>query len=450
MPNIGLNIAASGVDAAQTAMDTIAQNLSNANSPGYVAETANLTTNPGGDVLGVGDGVRVTSVSQANDTLLVNSVQQSQGAVAQSSALQQMLQQAQLAFQEPSSSGVSADLSSFWQAWDNIAKNPTDPAARQQVVDLAQNLVTDFNQANQQLQTTSDNASTQLGNLVTEANQLLGQVATINSQIYAAQKGGGSPNSLIDQRNQLMSKLATDIGATGSTQADGTFQVKVGGVTLVAGGWYDQLKQVLGTPESLVTKTSGVTLPASAGTAAGLLAGMNSYIGGSSGYRAQLATVEGALANSVNTALGNGVTTTGASGSAYPLFQTDATGNWTVNQSIVSDPSLIAAASSTSTAPVNDGSNAQAIANMWDSATGPDAAYRNLVQQVGDQVSSVNNQVQAQTGIANAAQQNLQAVTGVDPNQQLVSLMNFQQAYQASAKVISTVDSAMQALMAAV
>ena len=451
MSNVSFNIAASGISAAQTAMDTIAQNLSNANTPGYVAETAQLVTNPGGDPLGVGDGVRVTSVSQANDTLLVSHVQQAQGALAQSSALQQVLSQAQLTFQEPSANGLGSALSNFWQSWDNIVKNPSDPAARMQVVTQAQNLVSDLQQGSQQLATTSSNASTQLGQVVSEANTLLGQVANLNSQIFSTQNSGGNPNSLIDQRNQLMSQLSKDIGAVGTTMPDGTFQVKVGGVALVQGNWSDTLELTAsGSTQSVVAQTSGVALSNSYGMAAGLLAAINQYL---PGYQSQLDTVANALASTVNTQLAAGYTSTGAAG--QPLFVGSGATGISVNPAIAGDPSLIAASgvANTATAPnaaVNNGSNAQAMASLWNSPTGPDVAYRALVQQVGNQVSAVNNQVQSSTSMANAAQQNLQAVTGVDPNQQLVNLMNFQQTYQAAAKVVATVSSAVQALMAAV
>jgi flagellar hook-associated protein 1 FlgK len=453
MSDISLNIAATGIDAAQTAMDTIAQNLSNTQTPGYLEETANVVTNPGGDRLGVGDGARVVSVGQAADGLLVTTAQQANGALAQATALQQVLAQAQLGFQEPSSNGLSADLSSFWQSWDEIAKNPTDPAARQEVVDLAGTVVSDLQQGHQQLVTTAANASAQLGNVVTEANTLLGQVAELNSQVVTTESTGGSANALIDQRNQLMDQLSKDIGAVGTLAPDGSLQVKVGGVALVQGNWSDTLEAVpSGGQETLVAKASGATLPVMSGTSAGLLAALNQYL---PSYTSQLDTVAADLASTVNGQLEAGYSVspgpppTTAPGQA--LFVGSGAAGIAVNPTIVSDPSQIAA-SGTSAMPdaTNDGSNAQAVSDLWNSPTGPDVAYRTLVENIGDQVSSVNNQVQALTSVSTAAQQNLQAVTGVDPNQQMVALMNYQQSYQASAKVISTVDSAIQSLLAAV
>ena len=447
MPNVSLNIAATGLDAAQTAMDTIAQNLSNANTPGYVTETANLVNNPGGDPLGVGDGVRVTSVTQTGDTLLLSNAQQAGSALAQSTALQQVLQQAQFSFQEPSSSGLGSDLSKFWQSWDQVASNPSDPAGRQSVVDLAQNVATDLQQASAQLSTTTANTISQLSGTVSTANTLLAEVAGLNQQITATASTGGSPNSLIDQRTQLMGQLADGIGAVGTAQPDGSLKVTVGGIALVDGNWSDKLSvQMSGTTASVVAGTSKATLAPTAGTTAGLLAAVNQYL---PTYQSQLDSVANNLSSLVNGALTSGFTATGAAGT--PLFTGSGAAAISVSSSIAANPQLIAA-SGTATMPdaTNDGSNAQAVANMWNSPGGPDVAYRALVQNVGDQVSSVNSQVQAQTSVSNAAQQNLQAVTGVNPNDQLVRLLNFQQSYQAAAKVISTADAAVQSLLAAV
>src|ERR1700722_10148215 len=232
MGDLALSIAASGLDAQQTAMDTISENLTNANTPGYISERAEFTAELGGDLFGVGDGVRVVGVSQNSDQLLTTNAQQSQGILAQSTALQQILQGAQAAFPEPSSSGISADLSSFWQSWDAISQDPSNPAPRTEVVDMAENLASDFQQAAQQIANLQDNAQASVTSSVSQANTMLQQVATLNGQITAIQGSGTTANALIDQRNQIMNQLATTIGAVGVSEPDGTMDVNVQGVTL--------------------------------------------------------------------------------------------------------------------------------------------------------------------------------------------------------------------------
>lgn len=448
MSDLSLNIAASGLTAQQAAIDTISENLANANTPGYVSETAVLRPNPGGDLLGVGDGVSVTGIDQNGDSLLMTNVLQSQGALSQSTALQQVLQGVEAAFPEPNGSGIANDLSTFWQSWDAVAQDPSNPAPRAQVVDLAQNLATDFNQASTQLDNLEQNAQSQLTSVVGQANTMLAQVASLNQRITAFGGSGTQANALIDQRNQVMTQLASAIGAVAVPQGDGSINVNVGGITLVQGNWNDTLS-LTGSPGSLAitTTSTAVAIPASSGTASGLMAALNQYL---PAYGSQLDASANALASTVNNQLAAGYTATGASGAGYPLFSGSGAAGLTVNPAVAADTSLIAA-SGTSTLPnaVNDGSNAQAMAELYNSATGPDQAYQTFIQGMGSQVQAVNSQVQSQTSVSTAASQNLASVAGVNTNDQMVQLLAFQQAFQASAKLISSVDTMMQSLIQA-
>jgi len=447
--DLGLSIAASGLDAQQAVMNTISQNLANASTTGYVSENANLTTLPGGDALGIGGGARVDSVTQANDGLLQANAAQTTGALAQATALQQVLSSAQGIFPEPGSNGISAQLSSFWQAWDTLAQDPSNPAGSTQVVNLAHNLTTALSQASGQLTQLQTSAQSQLGSVVGQTNNVLAQVAQLNTQIVASKGAGANPNALIDQQNQLLGTLATTIGAVSTTADNGSVTVRVGGITLVQGSFADTL-EVSGAPGSvaITSASSGATIPATGGNASGLLAAINQYL---PSYQSQLDAVANSLASTVNTQLAAGYTATGVSGATNPLFTGSGAAGLTVNAAVAANPQLIAA-SGTSALPdaTNDGSNAQAMADLYNTPGGPDQTYQSFIQTIGTQVQTTNNQVQAQTSVANAAQANLQAVVGVDPNQQMVQMLATQQAFQASAQLISTVSTMMQSLLTAV
>ncbi len=456
MSNIGLEIAASGVNAAQTAMDTIAQNLSNTNTPGYVSETANLTALSSGEQSGVGGGVAVASVTQNTDNLLAANVAQTSAALAQSTALQQALQQAQLAFGNPSSStGLGADLSSFWKSWNQLSTNPTSQADLQAVVDSAQTVVTDLSQASGQITAAYNNASSQLTNTVSQANTLLGQVASLNNQIIKQGATGTSVSALSDQQNQLLTQLASNIGATWTASPNGSVNVAVGGVTLVQGNWSDTLAvNNTGTASNpnlqVVAQSTNVALSASSGTAAGLLAALNIYLSPSTSTSTSNSQPQSfqSLLNTVATNLAtvvNGPLQAAAGSASADLFSSPGAGYYTASNITVA-PNFVANASLIP----NLGSTAQTLAGLYNSSAGPDVAWQAAVVNVGTQVSQVNNQVQSQTATANAAQQNLQSVSGVNQNTALVELMNFQSTYQAAAKVITTVDTALQSLLAAV
>lgn len=466
MGNLGIDIAGSALTAQQAAMDAVAQNLSNASTPGYVAESAVLTVNPASAGDGVGSGVRVSGISQPADQLAQVANQQAQGALSQATALQQVLSQVQDAFPTGSGTGISSQLASFWSAWDDITQDPSSAAPYTQVVDLAQGLVTSLHEASNQITQAHASTQQQLDDVVTNANSLLGQVAGLNNQILEVGASGGSTSQLVDQQNALVDQLASDLGATTSTSANGTLNVIVGGTALVQGTTADQLATgsdpTTGATTVLAVTGSGsagasVALSVTSGAAAGLLGAVNTYL---PGYQSQLDSVAQALASSVDTQLAAGYTTSGTSGD--PLFV--ASGNASsspsgvtaatisVNPSVVANPQGTLAVSSTASMPgaSNNGANAQAMAELGSSGTGPDQAFTNFIQRIGTDVQSANSQVSAQTSVSNAVNQNLQEIGGVNTNEQMVNMLNYQQTYQAAAQVVSSINLAVQSLLSAV
>ena len=217
----------------------------------------------------------------------------------------------QTTFPEPGTSGLQAQLSTFWSSWDAIATNPSETAPRTEVINQAQNLVSTLNQDTASLTQTSQQTATQISTDVGQVNGLLSQVAALNQQIVSTQAAGSEPNSLIDQRNGLVSELGNDIGITTTPQSDGSIDVFVGGVQLVQGSSADSLTTTsTGSPPTIgiVSNNTGITLPVSSGTLAGLLTAVNVSI---PGFQSQLNTVATNLATTVNDALGQGYDASG-------------------------------------------------------------------------------------------------------------------------------------------
>ncbi|MDA8291646.1 MAG: flagellar hook-associated protein FlgK [Actinomycetota bacterium] len=470
----GLSIAVSGLNAERTAIDVVSQNVANAQTPGYVSESVQLAALPGGGTLGVGDGVQVTTISQATNALLSANNNQAQGSLSNLSSLQQVLTGIQNVFplgQSSSTSSTTAStnsslagqLSNFWSAWDAVAQSPSSAAPRTQIVDMAQGLATTLQEASTQLDQLSQNTSAQIASQVSQVNTLVAQAASLNGAIVQTSGGGQSPNQLEDQLNNVVGQLASLAGVNVQMQSNGTAQISVGGVSIVQG---DQAASLAtsssGGQVSIVASPGNVAVPVSSGSLAGLLAGLNQYI---PQYQSQLDGVAASLATTVNTQLAAGWTAGSAGPPAVaaapggPLFVASGGGAVTassisVSAAISANPALIAAAgpNAGSTGPVgtNDGSNAQALAELGTVSTGPDVAYQNLVEGIGSITQYANTQVSSQTAVANQAQQALSSVTGVNQDTQLTQLMQYQTNYQASAKVVTVIDAAMQSLLAAV
>jgi flagellar hook-associated protein 1 FlgK len=455
-----LSIASSSLDAMRAAMATTSENIANAQTPGYVDESAQLSALPGGDALGVGDGVQVTTVAQAANALLAANNSQAQGSLANLSALQQVLTGVENLFplgnSTSSTSGTSAndslagDLASFWSQWDSVAADPTAPAPLTQLVTMAQGITQNLNETSSALSSLATNAQGQLTQQISQVNGLLSQAAQLNQSILT-QGGSGTgagANQQVDQLNAVVGQLSQLAGVTVSTQQNGTAFISIGGIALVQGDQASSLADsTTGGVTSITTQPGGVAVPVSGGSIAGLLAGVNQYI---PQFQSELDSVASALATTVNTQLAAGYTTSGVSGATEPMFTGSSASTIAVNPTVVANPALLAVASTTGAAAANDGSNAQAMAELGASAGAPDADYQKLVGDIGAATQNVNSQVTVQTSVANQAQQSLQAVTGVNQDQELTNLMQFQQIYQASAKLITVVDTAVQSLLSAV
>ncbi|CAG4933784.1 unnamed protein product [Acidithrix sp. C25] len=447
-------------------MDVVSQNIANVNTPGYTRETANLSAviNPGSNI---GSGAIVASVSQISDSFLQAQAQSASADSHAATSLSSALSSAQTNFQEPSPIGINEQLSSLWNAFDQVSNQPNLMAARTQLVNIAQQLSTTINSDSQGLTNLYNGTVSQVQSSVTSINQQLKQVATLNGQIMAAQGQNGA-NTLIDQRNQLVQSITDSIGARVVNGSNGSISIFSGGIALVSGIVADSLNVQAPTAPatgtaSIVSNSTGATLPVASGTIGGNLAALNnnipSYMTNLNNFADQLATqVNGALAPSSGGTYGYAtppISTTNPLPAGQPLFSVStssstAAATISVNQAVSTNPNLIASSSSSNT-PM-DGSIAAAVAALGSSSssTSPDALYNAIVTQVGLDVSTAQSNVKTQSARSQSATSALASVSGVNTNQELVNMVAFQNAYQAAAKVIATVATSIQSLISAV
>lgn len=486
MSDLGIDIAASGLNAQQALLDTAAQNLANVSTPGYAQESVNLSPVPTEAGTGVGQGVIIGSVSAATSALyesLANTAAGQLGAANQAASVQGAAQQA---FPEPSSTGLSAQLDQLFSDLSTLATEPSSPAATATVVNDASQVANSLNDAYQQLSTTSAQLVNDLqgsgndgGGLVGQANQLINQIAQLNQGIIAGTNANETPNSLIDERRQAVTQLATLVGVSTTTQTDGSMTVALNGVQLVSGTTATDLVTASGSGgtvalQTAITAGSGAPVSVSAGGEIGsLLTGINTTL---PSYQSQLSGVADALAGALNPLQAGGVSAAGTpgpssaaangwAGATLPAnffvnngspttYTPDASSAATiaVNPALVADPSQLATAAGTVTAgqPTIDATTAQAMAAVGSETNGPTAIYQTLVGIVGTQTQQANdNQTSAQS-LSDTATANLSSIEGVDSNEQTVDVLAAQNAYQATASVISSINQSLQSLLQAV
>jgi flagellar hook-associated protein 1 FlgK len=275
-----------------------------------------------------------------------------------------------------------------------------------------------------------------------------------------------------------VSTLSGQLGLNVSYNSDGTVNVYSGTEALVSGDNYQQLSlSTSGPPYSLTWSNDQTAYQPSSGSVAGMLDVVNNYV---PGYQQNLDQVAQSLMGSVNHLMSTGYDQAGNPG--VPFFLGTGAGDIEVNPALVANPSDIGANASPtpagSTATNEDGTvaaevgelpnsqtvtmsvpaggwSAGASATAWAGATATtgteaDQAYNQLVTGIGQTTSSVNNQLTDQQTVTTNINSALQSATGVNTDQELTNMVMYQNAYDASAKFISTVQSVLQSLISMV
>ena len=241
-------ISVSALQAFQTAIAVTSNNIANANTAGYDDENVNLTdavpTSAGSAP--IGGGVNVASVTRSFNQLNENQLNSSQSGLSQLNSLQTYTNQIDNIV-GTTAGGLSTALTNYYSAWSTVANDPTSSASRQALLDQAQGVATSLASTNGQLQTLNTGINAGITQDVTQINSLTTAISSLNQQIVSttAEAGGQAPNSLLDQRGQLVSRLSQLIGVSTTTDTNGAINVFVGnGQPLVLEGTTTQLTTV--------------------------------------------------------------------------------------------------------------------------------------------------------------------------------------------------------------
>ena len=223
--------ALSGMNAAQLGLATTEHNIANASTPGFTRQQILLGSRAGQQTGGgfIGQGVDVTGVRRIYDQFLNTQVLQEQNQASYLTAYHSAMKQIDNLIADPVA-GVSPAMQSFFEALNGVANNPESMPARQTLLGNAQFAVNRFQAIDQRLSDIANGLTGQIANSVNTVNSYAQQIAVLNGNIKRATASGQGqqPNDLIDQRDQMITKLNQEIKTTVLQQSDGTASVFVG------------------------------------------------------------------------------------------------------------------------------------------------------------------------------------------------------------------------------
>ncbi|WP_210486854.1 flagellar hook-associated protein FlgK [Pantoea ananatis] len=280
-----INSAMSGLSAAQAALSTTSNNISNNTVAGYSRQTTILaeanSTLQGKSYYG--NGVNVTGVQREYDSFIAAQLRGS--SATYNAANTQYSQVSNIDdLMSTSTTNLSTAIQGFFSNMQNVVSNANDPAARQSMLSNSQGLVNQFQTQAQYLTNMQNSVNTNIASNVDQINTFTTQISNLNQQIAKlSTANGATPNDLLDQRDQLVNGLNNIVGVTVSQQ-DGSYTVSMAnGLSLVNG--FQSTKLVAMPSSSDLTRTTvgyvdpqagNVQLPESSITT-GSLGGMLSF-----------------------------------------------------------------------------------------------------------------------------------------------------------------------------
>lgn len=239
---MGLGSAYRGMAAAQAALNTMGNNVANANTDGYSRQRVDLTAstsiqevsmNTSVSLAQVGAGVDIQQISRIRDDFLEQKVRAETSTLGANQTVQEQVNLVEAQFQEPGDSGLNSVMTGYFNSWDELAAQPESVSARSQVREQGLAVANTLNSLNRNLTRMRVEADSQVQQQVADANTYLHQIANLNLQIAQTRVIGAGANTLMDQRDVALEKLSKIINIQTTSQADGKVFVYLAGRGLI-------------------------------------------------------------------------------------------------------------------------------------------------------------------------------------------------------------------------
>ena len=437
-----------GVQANQSAIKLTSENIANVNTPNYSRRLAtfsdmNSTTAKFGTLSS--SNVSEDIYRKRNSFVDAQFLQQNPN-LSKYTTDTELFTQIEDIFAEPGDSGISEHLDEFWSAWGDLSNDPESETARMVVVDKAVALEKAFNRVNSELVNLKENIGTNLQSDVDAINSKLNALAQINTEISA-----NNSDALMDERDTLVTELSEYFEIQTSEGQHGEITVSVAGQILVSNETVNEI--VLYTENSgnsydfnIKVRNATNKIDVQSGEIGSMLSIANDYI---PNYQSRLDNVAVNLANEVNSVHEKGYDLSGHTGINFFKTNINSAGNFAVNTTITDNPYLVAtsdqlgeSANSNIAKMINELQNQNTL-----NGVSINDYYSGIATDIGAKVQKSTDLMDSQQIIVNTIQNQQDSESGVSLDEELVNLSKFQQAYQASAKVIGTVQELIDSIL---
>jgi flagellar hook-associated protein 1 FlgK len=460
--NSAFDLISGALEADQSALNIVANNVANANTPGYTQQVPNWRENAPVQINGVryGTGVSETGATSVRDRVLEERLQQQQQAASASSARLSALDSVQALFPPDSGSessragDIGADITGFFSSFASLEANPTDNSLREQVLSSARTLAGDVSNAAASLNAQRTSLDQEAASITNQVNSLTSAIAQLNIQIQSSSPTADA-GSLEDERQRDLSQLSQIIGINQiTTENNGISLTTTSGDVLVSEGTsYALTTGTLNGEAHFLIGTSDVTgaLTTGGGELGGYLTARDQDIPQVLSALDELAF---GISTQVNALNNSGSDLSGATGTAanphYIFSQPSVVAGSAASMSVIMTlPSEIAGA--TAGQGSGDNSNAAALAALATKpiANGltPSDFYSDFVTALGSMVSQVQTENTAQSASVTQLQTTRDSLSSVNLNDEAAFMQQFERSYQAASRVFAILNTVMSSAL---
>jgi flagellar hook-associated protein 1 len=425
----------------------ITSNLANIDTPLYSRQRPNLIEGPTSieGLLTFGTGVDLAKVESVRDAILEVRIQQERQQQGNASAFVQSMSQLEVMF-SANTGDLGSLISELFSSVQSLSTDPSNLSLRQAVLSAAGNMAAAFRASSENLSTARSNLDLSVGQTVNQINLLTSQIANLNTQITTMQNMHQEPSAFIDRRDVLIGKLSDLVDVAAVHSDTGLSLTTCNGTALVAGGQSFALDVQLDPSgvQHIFAQGKDITGAIESGALAGYLEVRDHNI---PSVQSSLDTLASALATALNAANRSGYDLSGSAGGDMfvppPASGPGAAAAMAVQ---ITDPALIAASSDGS--PGSNGNLAGILAIHEQRIAGGQAPadyYANLVFGVGADIASAKTEQEATALVLGQLQDQRGSISGVSLDEEATNLLQYQRAYQAAAKVVTTINDMLEA-----
>lgn len=456
-----LNVARQSLHNMQLGITVAGHNMANATTEGYTRQKVALATERQSDAPHIlGAGAYVQQIQRVHDVLLEKRIQNHQSDTGLLESQKEMLDfiesslgqfidrqsksvEGSAATQGIGSPGSIAEyLDQFFNSLSSLSNDPTSSALRQQLANNANSLVNKLNSNSEAIGTLQSQISNEINDDVEKINELITQISELNYNIVADERAHrGESNDLRDKRQIKVEELAELINLEKTVDDNGLMTIYIDGIQMSGMNAAEQQVESFSKSDGSIglrTVNDALEIGFTSGRLAGLSRVRDVVLPDLSSKFDSLASN---LISEVNTIYQTGTDLLGNSGELF--FEGNDSSDITVNEDILDNPAKIQGSLDG-----EKGDNTIFI-NLFNLSNKKIASlnnltfsenYADLIGNFGQTIKAVEDSLEDNTAVGDMLTQKRDSISGVSLDEEMTNLIQFQRAYQASARIINTLD----------